>query len=356
MNMMNLEDRKKMPVVILALPKDIVLHFLNMLQFAIDEARLWEEGSDLNSPARVLHPFRMHCYAALRRLSFHAELVPSVLYLQGRRMPTIEGSALATGSFAQVFRGKWLGRTVAQKRFHPAYDPDEQERKRLRCLREIVLWRQLSHKNVLPLLGIFDVGGTDDLGELRLAMVSPWAHNANVINYVTKQGGNPTSILAAVADVLSYMHAHDPPMVHGDIHPGNILIDKYGHPLVTDFGLSRFHGSSTTNGTSGDKGPDAYRPPEHWDLTQPRWEPTTYSDMYSFGCLCFHIYALRAPWQGRTPRRIEISVKAGERPERPSEGISDPAWVIIQSCWVHESKRRMSSTEAWVALKRLGNI
>src|SRR5262249_19498887 len=43
-------------------------------------------------------------------------------------------------------------------------------------------------------------------------------------------------ILATVAEALHYAHKHD--VVHRDIKPGNILLDRSGRPFVADFGLA----------------------------------------------------------------------------------------------------------------------
>ncbi|KZT29112.1 kinase-like protein [Neolentinus lepideus HHB14362 ss-1] len=214
-----------------------------------------------------------------------------------------------------------------------------------------MLWRQLSHKNVLPLLGVIVTG---DPESETLSLLSPWAESGTVTRYLKRsiRKGEDPDRLGIVADVLAYMHSHDPPMVHADIHPGNILIDEKPETFVTDFGFSRFSGSFTTTGNNRAKGIPAYWAPELWKETG-RWKPSVEADVYAFGCLCFEIYTLKAPWSGLSNYYIEKRVAAGERPERPLEAIPDAVWDIIESCWQDDPKDRMSMKNAWIRLKAL---
>ena len=91
---------------------------------------------------------------------------------------------------------------------------------------------------------------------------------------------------------LALAHAHRVGMVHGDLHPGNILFDGEGNSFLADFGLASFlsGGSSTP--------PESYAAPE-----QLRGEtPDSASDVYSFGRLVFRILAGTNPGVGPLPR------------------------------------------------------
>ena len=68
-------------------------------------------------------------------------------------------------------------------------------------------------------------------------------------------------LMAAVADAIDY--AHQCGVIHRDLKPGNILLDKNGNPRVTDFGLAkRIQGDSGLTGSGQIMGTPSYMPPE----------------------------------------------------------------------------------------------
>ncbi len=98
---------------------------------------------------------------------------------------------------------------------------------------------------------------------------------------------NGTSIIGRVlewamqiADSLEYLHSQNPPVVHRDVSPDNLVLNNAGSVILIDFGASNeFIGTAT--GTL--IGKQAYMAPE-----QLRGKATTRSDIYAFGaCLFF---------------------------------------------------------------------
>ncbi|KIM21076.1 hypothetical protein M408DRAFT_81026, partial [Serendipita vermifera MAFF 305830] len=90
-----------------------------------------------------------------------------------------------------------------------------------------------------------------------------------------------------VLDGVGYLHEHDPPIVHGDLKPGNVLIDDRERPTICDFGLAQIfleEGATGMTTTSEHTGTARYLAPElvSSDHTVP---PTKESDMYAVGCL-----------------------------------------------------------------------
>ena len=90
---------------------------------------------------------------------------------------------------------------------------------------------------------------------------------------------------------LALAHAHRAGMVHGDLHPGNILFDAEGNGYLADFGLASF----LSGGTSTP--PESFAAPEQ---LQDR-APDMASDVYSFGRLVFLLLAGTSPGTGPLP-------------------------------------------------------
>ncbi|TFK53484.1 kinase-like protein [Heliocybe sulcata] len=256
---------------------------------------------------------------------------------------------------AEVYKSEWLNESVAMKvvthSVHQGQDEDPERRKKA-FLRELVLWRQLRHRHILPLLAMHSWPmGTSR--HLRFCMVSPWAANGTLRAYLESYKPQPNDrvrIIVSIADALSYLHAHEPQLVHGDLHIGNVVVDSNHQPLITDFGLSQFYGSFTTSQISGDKCAMVWRAPELWESQT--FEPRSSSDMYAFAFLCYEVLSGRRPWSNKTVFKVHSMVISGERPPR-SRSISDDLWQIIRACWRPDHAERMPAIEAWDRLRAL---
>ncbi len=120
-------------------------------------------------------------------------------------------------------------------------------------------------------------------------------------------------ITAALAGALHF--AHEQGIVHRDVKPANVMIDKDGQPHLMDFGLARFDGSSgeklTMDGTI--LGTPAYMAPEQ--ATACGTETTAASDQYSLGATLYELLTGKTPYSG--PPEIVIFNLAHRDPPPP---------------------------------------
>ena len=97
-----------------------------------------------------------------------------------------------------------------------------------------------------------------------------------------------------VASGLAYLHALEPPIVHQDVKPANVLLDDTGHYALTDFGISAqrggVHGYYFDDENSGTM---AYMAPERF---QKDAEPMAQSDIWGFGATLHEILTGRVPF------------------------------------------------------------
>ena len=204
-------------------------------------------------------------------------------------------SELGRGGMAIVYRGRdtRLKRGVAIKLLPPdlAFRADI----RTRFLREAEMSAKLSHPNIIS---IYSVDERDGLVYFVMALVD----GESVGDRLRRDGAMPIAesrrILREVADALAYAHAHG--VVHRDIKPDNVLLDRAsGRAMVTDFGIARAasedDGGSRLTATGAAIGTPAYMSPE-----QCAGDPDIdgRSDLYSLGTVAYQMLAGVPPFSG----------------------------------------------------------
>ena len=181
---------------------------------------------------------------------------------------------------------------------------------RQRFLREAETAAQLSHPNIVP---IYSVDEKDGLVYFVMACVE----GPTLAKRLHDEGRIPVNdtrrILGEVADALSYAHARG--VVHRDIKPDNILLDKDdGRAMVTDFGIARAiqeGADSRLTATGVAIGTPAYMSPEQAAGDR---EIDGRSDLYALGVVGYQMLAGRLPFQASsTPSMLMKHIS--ERPQ-----------------------------------------
>lgn len=88
------------------------------------------------------------------------------------------------------------------------------------------------------------------------------------------------SICIQLCDILIYIHRHNPPVIHRDIKPQNIIVQDNGNIKLIDFGISRAYSEEAKKDTVY-IGTDKFAPPEQYGFSQTDCR----SDIFSFGVL-----------------------------------------------------------------------
>ena len=125
----------------------------------------------------------------LTRLSEKSGLYPDSLTLTN---VTPEPGRRATGGFADVYKGTCLGEDIALKVFKSPLPSGVDSLNALtssddrvhNLMREFIIWRQLSHPNVLPFYGVHFLNISV---EIRFCLVSPWMENGNIVEFLARR-------------------------------------------------------------------------------------------------------------------------------------------------------------------------
>ncbi|MGC1374744.1 MAG: protein kinase [Anaerolineales bacterium] len=196
---------------------------------------------------------------------------------------------IASGGMGSVYRVWDLKRSVplAMKTLNADLAEDEHVFKLFE--REARALKKLAHPNIVSFYGLFQ---TPEFAFLLEQYV-----DGPSLNDILKQNrGQPLNFtqamiyLKAIASALGYAHANG--VVHCDVKPGNVLVDRGGGVFLTDFGIARHVDSTTT--TLGTMGTAAYMAPE-----QIRGEPVApATDVYALGVVLFELFTGQRPFKG----------------------------------------------------------
>jgi len=152
-------------------------------------------------------------------------------------------------------------------------------------------------------------------------------------------------ILKDVVQGLRFLHAYDPPIIHGDLKAQNILVDSKLRAKVADFGLSQKKRVGAT-------GTPLWMAPE---LLLGKSDNSVNTDCYSFGIIIYEIYSRKEPYEGEDPQIVLKQVCDPKINKRPSLPPSCPPKIsaIVSECVHVDPELRPSLEEIDDRLKRL---
>src|SRR5215469_3219625 len=199
---------------------------------------------------------------------------------------------LGRGGMGAVYkaRDKELDRTVALKLIRPDLARNPEMVRRFK--QELILARQVTHKNVIR---IFDLGQSEGIKFITMDFVE--GHDLRAL--LREKGKFPPQDAAKimVQTCRALEAAHTEHVIHRDLKPQNIMLDKKGRVYVMDFGIARsarVPGMTETGALIGT--------PEYMSPEQARGEKLDErSDIFSLGVIFYEILAGKTPYPSDTP-------------------------------------------------------
>ena len=152
-------------------------------------------------------------------------------------------------------------------------------------------------------------------------------------------------ILHDVALAMSYLHHHQPIIIHGDLKCQNILIGYWHsghHAKISDFGMAHIKSISRSRSDHSGCGTLQYVGPEY--LKDPFKKKSEPFDVYGFAISAWEIFSEKRPYVDFSDQRLISFFVAdkGMRPEISDMGDNIPQVVVnlIQDCWQQEETSR----------------
>lgn len=241
---------------------------------------------------------------------------------------------LGGGGYSEVWLAKdtKTGVQIALKIFaKTSEDEDIDEIAEKMFGREFSLVAGLNHPNVLTPRFF-------DKCEDRPYIVLPYCPNGSVKNKLGKMSEEEAwRVMHDVANGLNALHHLDPPVIHQDIKPDNILIADDGHYMITDFGVSVHQADTEMRKTLSAQlvkaGTRAYMAPERFGDNV---VSIMASDVYSLGATIFELLTDYAPY-GEDGGRTQ---KSGYEMHKWEGNFSQEIKDVVERCLAEEPWKR----------------
>jgi serine/threonine protein kinase len=248
-------------------------------------------------------------------------------------------AVLGEGGMGMVYKAVDVdGQPVALKLIRSELARDEIFRKRFD--REARIARRIHNPHIVPVL---NKGEHEGLPYLAQSFID----DGNLDDRIKAQGkldlGFTLAVIGQVAGGLDALHAAG--LIHRDVKPANILLDKEGVAYITDFGLAKDSQGSLLTSPGQALGSVDYMAPEQ--IRSEDVGPTT--DVYGLGCVVFECLTGAPPFADRRGMRVVLWAHLQDAPGNPCEADAEiPPEVgeaVLRALDKDQQRRPQSATE-----------
>jgi eukaryotic-like serine/threonine-protein kinase len=229
-----------------------------------------------------------------------------------------------------------LDRDVAVKMLRLDFANDEEFIRRFR--REAQSATSLAHPNIVS---IYDVGEENDLYYIVMEYVEGQTLKQYIQQSSPLQVEDTIEIMKQLTSAIS--HAHQNHIIHRDIKPQNILVDRFGNVKITDFGIAMALSATSITQTNSVLGSVHYLSPEQARGGMANKK----SDVYSLGIVMFELLTGRLPFSGESAVSIALKHLQSETPSvrRWNPNIPQSVENIVLKATAKDSFHRYNNVD-----------
>lgn len=255
----------------------------------------------------------------------------------GKRYELLE--QIGGGGMAVVYLAKdtYLDRLVAVKLLRDEYTDDQDFIRRFH--KEAKAVASLSHPNIVS---IYDFGEEANTSFLVMEYVEGRTLKSLIQEEAPLSVDQVVDIGRQICAGISEAHAQN--IVHKDIKPHNILVDRNGIVKVTDFGIAQAVDNMTITHNKGILGSAHYFSPE-----QAKGEAVDFrSDIYSIGVVLYEMVTGHVPFTGENPVTVALKHIQNAPISPRKQGIDIPLqldWIIMKALAKDPASRFASAQE-----------
>jgi serine/threonine protein kinase len=250
---------------------------------------------------------------------------------------------IAVGGLGEVWRAERGGTAAALKRLH-AHLARIPEARELFATERRLATELPRHPGVVHALDAGEVGARPYLAlklvagqELRCLIAPPAPPEGPAPAPARLPRARALAIVAAACDAVAHLHAHG--WVHGDLSPGNLIVDDADRVVLIDLGLARRAGAGGPV-----RGTDAYMAPEQ--VRGGAWTPAT--DVFALGVLLWELIAGARLFHREMPWLSQAAVIEAEPPPLPDPALD----AIAQAALAKSPARRIDAASELAARLR----
>ena len=245
---------------------------------------------------------------------------------------------LGRGGMGRVYKvfDKEIKEKMALKLLRPEIAADEKMIERFR--NELKFARKITHKNICRL---YDFNRDEETSYITMEYVSGEDLKSSVTRMGLLSAGKTIFLAKQICEGLA--EAHKLGVVHRDLKPQNIMIDRGGNIRIMDFGIARSVQAKGVTATGVMIGTPEYMSPEQVEGK----DVDQRADIYSLGVILFELLTGTVPFEGDTPITVAIKHLKEDVPEPKTLNatVPDDMNKVVLKCLEKDRTKRYTSVE-----------